>query len=97
MARSGLEAATVDRFFLNDVPCKAANYGVASAPAGGWGVSFPSTGLSLSPGQGASIIVYIDDPLSAMPELGGLSPGATINVRLHSAGGMDYIKLVRLP
>jgi len=97
IVNSGSEEATVNMCFLNDVLCKAANYGKASAPAGEWGVGFPSTGLSLSPGQGASILIYIDNPLSAIPELGSLSPGTTINVKLHSIGGMDYIKLVRLP
>jgi hypothetical protein len=26
-----------------------------------------------------------------------LSSGTTVNIKLHSAGGMDYIKLIRLP
>jgi len=94
---SGSEKATVKTCFLNDVPCKTANYGVASAPAGEWGVGFPAAGLSLNPGQSASILIYIDNPLSAIPELNLLSSGTTINVKLHSAGGMDYIKLIRLP
>jgi hypothetical protein len=61
-----------------------------------WG-QLSSHGAVFEPGQGVSIFIYMDDPLSAIPELGSLSPGTTINVKLHSAGGMDYIKLIRLP
>jgi hypothetical protein len=35
------------------------------------------------------INIYIDN-------YGFLSSGTTVNVKLHSAGGMDYIKLVEL-
>jgi hypothetical protein len=37
--------------------------------------------------------VYIDDNY---PEGAPLTSGTTVNIKLHSAGGMDYIKLLEL-
>ncbi len=48
-----------------------------------------NTGLSLRAGETGTINVYF-------ARGGTLSAGTTVNVKLHSTGGMDYIKLVRL-
>ncbi|MCK4582901.1 hypothetical protein KAU18_06250 [Candidatus Bathyarchaeota archaeon] len=96
---SGSADATINMAFLNDVPCGAANYKVdaTNVTATEWGVSFLSAGVTLKPGQSTTVYVYIDNPCSGVSELAFLSAGTTINVKLHSAGGMDYIKLIRLP
>jgi flagellin-like protein len=88
---SGSADATITHVFLNDVPCLTANYGATSAPAGSWGTDFSTLGLSLTAGQPGTVLVYIDNGYLS------LSSGTTVNVKLHSAGGMDYIKLIRLP
>jgi flagellin-like protein len=95
---SGSTDATVNMCFINDVPCATANYGVDVAPANGWGVDFPTTGVTLKAGESASLHVYIGNPAGAVGStLEYISAGTTVNVKLHSSGGMDYIKLVRLP
>ncbi len=94
---SGSADATINLCFLNDVPCLTANYNQASAPVNSWGVSFATTGITLKTGQSSTVYVYIDNPPSSVTELANLSAGTTLNVKLHSAGGMDYIKLIRLP
>ena len=96
---SGSADATINMAFLNDVPCAAANYHVdaTNVTATQWGASFPSTGVTLKPGQQTTVYVYVDNPCSGISELAFLSAGTTINVKIHSAGGMDYIKLIRLP
>ncbi len=96
---SGSAQATINMVFLNDVPCSAANYHVTTSnvTANEWGTSIPSTGTVLKAGEQATVYVYICYPCSGVTELTGLSSGTTINVKLHSAGGMDYIKLIRLP
>ena len=96
---SGSADATVNMVFLNDVPCLPANYGILTgvAPALSWGTDIPSTGVTLQAGEPGTVEIYIANPCSAIPELQFLSAGTTINVKLHSAGGMDYIKLIRLP
>jgi flagellin-like protein len=96
---SGSADATINMVFLNDIPCTAANYHVTAAnvTATEWGVSFLQTGVTLQPGQSETVYIYIDNPCSGISELSNLSAGTTINVKLHSAGGMDYIKLIKLP
>jgi len=96
---SGSADATVNMAFLNDVPCDAAEYkkGAANLTAGWWGVSFKTTGVTLKPGESTTVYVYIDNPCDQVAELAFLSAGTTVNVKIHSAGGMDYIKLIRLP
>jgi flagellin-like protein len=92
---SGSADATINLVFLNDVPC--GNYAVSAAPATNWGTSIAANGVTLQPGQSTTVYVYIDNPCSGVTELQNLSSGTTVNVKLHSAGGMDYIKLIKLP
>jgi flagellin-like protein len=94
---SGSADATINMAFMNDVPC--ANYHVTATnvTATEWGVSFLQTGITLQPGQSTTLYIYIDNPCAGVPELASLSAGTTVNVKLHSAGGMDYIKLIKLP
>ena len=94
---SGSADATINMVFLNDVPCESGNYGATSAPLNDWGVSFASSGVVLQPGQSTTIYMLIDSPPSAVNALANLSSGTTVNLKLHSAGGMDYIKLIKLP
>ena len=94
---SGSADATINMVFLNDVPCDSSNYAVTSTPLNNWGVSFASTGVVLQPGQSTTIYMLIDNPPSAINALANLSSGTTVNLKLHSAGGMDYIKLIKLP
>jgi len=96
---SGSADANVNMVFLNDVPCATLNYGVTAAttPVGEWGCDFASTGVVLQAGQSDTIEIFVDNPPSAVTSLANLSAGTTINVKLHSAGGMDYIKLIKLP
>jgi len=86
---SGSADATVNTAFLNDVPC--GSYNQTAAPADSWGVSFADTGVNLAAGESSTVYVYINNGYAS------LSAGTTVNVKLHSAGGMDYIKLIRLP
>jgi len=97
---SGSAQATINMVFLNDVPADSTTgYHVTAVnvTANEWGTSIPSTGTVLKAGEQATVYVYVCYPCSGVPELTGLSSGTTINVKLHSAGGMDYIKLIRLP
>ena len=41
-------------------------------------------------GSSSTLEVYIGK------DYGTLTPGTTVNIKLHSAGGMDYIKLIKL-
>ena len=101
LKNSGSAASTITHVFINDVPVTLNPTGndglVGEAPAptvgvadGSIGTSITETGLSLNAGEAKDAYVYISN------NYGYLSSGTTINIKLHSAGGMDYIKLVRL-
>ena len=92
---SGSADATINMVFLNDIPCE--SYGQSSAPAGSWGTDIPPTGVTLKPGESATKHVYIANPCINISELKNLSSGTTVSIKLHSASGMDYIKLIKLP
>ena len=49
-----------------------------------------ATAFTLESGQSGSINVWIGSTYAE------LSPGTTVNIKIHSAGGMDYIKLIEL-
>ena len=78
-------------FFINDIPVD--EYSITDAggltAATNNGVSCASTGLVIDTGDSATVYVLIGS--------GNLSSGTTVNVKLHSSGGMDYVKLIRLP
>jgi HEPN domain-containing protein len=89
LKNSGSKASTLTNVFINDV--EVSEYG-ASAPTG----SAITTNLkdvlpfSIESGDIGTVKVWIG------ANYGKLSSGTTVNIRIHSAGGMDYIKLVRL-
>jgi len=55
------------------------------------GVSFTVDGLTLESGQSKEFYILIGEAV------GELSAGTTVNLKIHSAGGMDYIRLIKLP
>ena len=90
---TGSAASTLLRCFINEVPVPQGNYGASAfmnSTDGDIAVSFPYAGTTIDSGESMNIQVYIDETYAS------LSSGTTINVKIHSAGGMDYIKLVKL-
>jgi len=90
---SGSAEASLTHVFINDIPVS-----VSTLPAmvNTTLASNVDTVGTLTAGQSATVIVYIGDALTTTG-LTNLSSGTTVNIKLHSAGGMDYIKLIRLP
>lgn len=99
LKNSGSATATITHIFINDAPVLLAaaaktGFGVGATEVGPGtiGASIPDTGLTLTAGVSSNLVVYISN---AAPIT--LTSGTTVNIKLHSAGGMDYIKLIRLP
>ncbi len=88
LKNSGTATATIISIFINDVEVD--NYGT-NATIGEWTTDMTET-YSLTSGLSGSVNIYI----SSSKATATLSSGTTINIKLHSAGGMDYIKLVEL-
>ena len=87
LKNSGSATATLTHAFVNEVPVD--GYGAVNMTAGEIHVNFNSTGVTLNSGASTSVYVLISSTT-------GLTSGTTVNIKLHSAGGMDYIKLIRL-
>lgn len=90
LKNTGSAPATLIRAFVNDVLIPELYCGDMNITAGQIATSLLWAGTSITSGNSTTIHVYISDSYST------LSSGTTINVKLHSAGGMDYIKLVDL-
>jgi flagellin-like protein len=90
LKNSGSASATIDSIFVND---GAVTLGltVPTATSALLTSGMPTSGLTLVSGQDGTIAIWIGDTY------GELSSGTTVNLKFHSAGGMDYIKLVKLP
>jgi len=93
LKNTGSATANLINVFVNDVPV--VEYDIAGDAAGdvltvdNTGTSISSTaGLPIASGKAATVYVYIGSTL--------FSSGTTINIKIHSAGGMDYIKLIKL-
>jgi len=91
---SGSAEASLTHVFINDIPIT-----VTTLPDPMETTTLASNIASLgslTPGESATVRVYIGNALT-QSGLQNLSSGTTVNIKLHSAGGLDYIKLVRLP
>jgi len=91
LKNTGSAAATLVRVFINDVPIEELNYGATGLVVNKTSTSIVyATGLPLESGAGDTVYIWIHDDYKQ------LSSGTTVDVKIHSAGGMDYIKLISL-
>ena len=89
LKNSGTATSTMISIFINDVEID--GYSNNTGYGGLWLTDMSDT-YSLTSGQTATIQIWI----SSFHPPQTLSAGTTVNIKLHSAGGMDYIKLVEL-
>jgi len=95
LKNSGTKAATLTDVFVNDAETEYAKEYAASSdgitaeldPNGATG----GEPLHIESGVTDTITVWIEDSSKVT-----LSSGTTVNIKIHSASGMDYIKLVQL-
>jgi archaeal type IV pilus assembly protein PilA len=95
LKNSGTATSTMTNVFLNDVEVVAAasasGYDAVGATDGYATTSLTKlTAWTLASGEAKTFHVYIGNGYAS------LSSGTTVNLKIHSAGGMDYIKLVEL-
>ena len=89
LKNSGTKAATLTNVFVNN-----GETAYATTPTGGTAIEAdlgPGTGQTKQIVSGASDTVPV-----WIGNTGTLTAGTTVNIKIHSAGGMDYIKLVEL-
>jgi len=88
LKNTGTATANLIGVFINDIEVN--NYATGWVDAE-WNTNMTST-EPITSGATKAIEIYIDADLPGTT----LSSGTTINIKVHSAGGMDYIKLVEL-
>ncbi len=93
MKNSGSKSSTLTNVFVSDV--EVSEYGDTDIPDL-LPVGTITTDLTIDPpfsissGDTGTIFIQVG------AAYGTLSSGTTVNIKIHSAGGMDYIKLVQL-
>ena len=107
LKNSGSATSTLIQCFVNDKPVD--EYMFESLNTLTWqyldevsgAENIPLDGLTIESGESATIFIYMeaytDDGTGTLePTDITFTSGTTINFKLHSAAGMDYIKLVQL-
>ncbi len=89
---TGTAAATLIGVFINDNEVTAYN---TTTTADGEAVTSMTSSQTITSGDTYVLSIYVDGPGGTGPWQ-PVSPGTTVNIKIHSAGGMDYIKLVEL-
>jgi flagellin-like protein len=95
LKNSGSATATLNGVYVND---QLAVYRLATTPptvntALNADVDSTTNQMTIQSGQPATVTIYIG---TGWPSGAALTSGTTIDIKIHSAGGMDYIKLVQL-
>jgi len=88
LKNSGTQTSTLNSVFINNI--EATTYGQDSASGTDVITTNMTTSTTITSGANALINIYIDLGYAT------LSAGTTVNIKVHSAGGMDYIKLIEL-
>ena len=92
LKNSGTATSTLIGCFVNDIEVTVYNVTTATyVPNNGDAVTTMADTFTIESGDAQYIHIYID-----YCNYGKLSPGTTVNIKIHSAGGMDYIKLIEL-
>jgi flagellin-like protein len=92
LKNSGSADSTITAVFVNNKPLNATAYGASDYAVSPdiISTSVEDGGSTLVSGQSGPFYVWISEGAW------NLSSGTTIDLKMHSAGGMDYIKLVEL-
>jgi len=98
LKNSGTTDATLTRCFINDIPLNSTGYQtelpLTFADASRVIIDFDyDIGKTVNFGEATTVKIYVS---FGTFKWASLSSGTTVNIKLHSAAGMDYIRLVPL-
>jgi len=85
---TGSASSTINAIFVNDIRIEV--YGASGIVEGKTSTDIEDSGTTIQSGQTIQVHIGIANNYK------NLTSGTTINIKLHSAGGMDYIKLIEL-
>ena len=89
LKNTGTATATLIGVFVNEIEVDAYDYTASPITANTTSTDM-TTSKTIESGATATIMVYISETWESV------TPGTTVNIKIHSAGGMDYIKLITL-
>ncbi|OGD59176.1 hypothetical protein A3K78_08715 [Candidatus Bathyarchaeota archaeon RBG_13_52_12] len=90
LKNTGTAQVTLKNVFINDAEVSYDDAAAAPADAAATVAYSLTTGLGLASGETKTTVIWIADNYKSF------TAGTTINIKLHSAGGMDYLKLIEL-
>lgn len=91
MKNTGTASSTLISAFINEVEVD--NYDSTAEVAGAWATNINTTvSTVITSGQSVTVYFWMDSARAGTT----LTSGTTVNFKIHSSGGMDYIKLVEL-
>ncbi len=90
LKNSGSATATLNNVYVND---QVATYGVAMVAATLVADVGSVNQKTIASGQTDTVTIYVG---AGWPVGAPLTSGTTVDIKIHSAGGMDYIKLIGL-
>jgi flagellin-like protein len=94
LKNTGTSTTTITNAYINDRDVT--TYGGVMPTNGNASTDIAATGKTIASGGSATIQLFIDHSTGATGTFASLTAGTTINLKFHSAGGMDYLKLVEL-
>ena len=91
LKNTGTAVSTLISAFINEVEVD--NYDAPGPVANAWATNINQTvSTVITSGQTVTVFFWMDSAKAGTT----LTSGTTINIKIHSSGGMDYIKLVEL-
>ncbi len=90
LKNTGSAPATITHLFVNNIVATADSAAPVAAVATITTDLTAATSWTLNSGESGTVILWVGNTYLT------LSSGTTIDVKLHSADGMDYIKLIQL-
>ena len=89
LKNTGTATTTLTSAFINDI--EIANYNAGGSVTNSTATDMDDTNpTTINSGASATLTIWVDQGYM------DLSSGTTVNIKIHSAGGMDYIKLIEL-
>jgi len=101
LKNTGTASSTLTNVFINEVEVNSYGHTIGTtwtAVGEGLATTNMTETTTIESGATVVIIVLIDGPGDATTDgrWRSVSAGTTVNIKIHSANGMDYIKLVKL-
>ncbi len=93
MKNTGTSTSTLNGVFINEIEVNAYGSNVTAPPR--QAVTDMEASKTITSGETITISVVIDGPGNGQG-WGSITAGTSINIKIHSAGGMDYMKMLTL-